>query len=83
MKQFSELSDMENAITTSNTAIPNGYAQWREEIEKLIEHSKLQAVFHVNKELLSLYWQIGSDILSKQKMYGWGAQVIARPSALH
>ena len=72
---------MKEVITTSNSAIPDGYAQWREEIEKLIECSKLQAVFHVNKELLSLYWQIGNDILSKQKMYGWGAQVIARLSA--
>ena len=72
---------MNDIIASNGAAIPDGYAQWREEIEKLIERSKLQAVFHVNKELLSLYWQIGSDILSKQKMYGWGAQVIARLSA--
>ena len=69
-------------ITASNGAtIPDGYAQWREDIEKLIERSKLQAVFRINNELLSLYWQIGSDILAKQKAYGWGAQVVARLSA--
>ena len=69
-------------ITASNGAtIPDGYAQWREDIEKLIERSKLQAIFRINNELLSLYWQIGSDILAKQKAYGWGAQVVARLSA--
>lgn len=34
----------------------------------------------VNKEMLSLYWSIGHDILEKQKSLGWGAQVIDRLS---
>lgn len=35
----------------------------------------------VNAEMLSLYWTIGHDILEKQKVLGWGAQVIDRLSA--
>lgn len=30
--------------------------------------------------MLELYWQIGSDILEKQKELGWGKQVIAQLS---
>ena len=30
----------------------------------------------VNRELVMLYWQIGSDILERQGVQGWGAKVI-------
>lgn len=72
---------MDDIITAGGTLAPEGYAEWRKGIEALIERCKLQAVFRVNKELLSLYWQIGSDILKQQEARGWGAQVIARLSA--
>jgi predicted nuclease of restriction endonuclease-like (RecB) superfamily len=32
----------------------------------------------VNRELVGLYWQIGSDMLERQKREGWGAKVIDR-----
>lgn len=60
--------------------IPVGYEKWRKELEKLIERSKLKAVIGVNTEMLSLYWTIGRDILEKQRILGWGAQVIDRLS---
>lgn len=72
---------MKESIALNDSLIPDGYTEWRENIEKLIESSKLQAVFHINKELLLLYWQIGRNILKQQEKYGWGAQVIARLSA--
>ena len=60
--------------------IPQEYPHWRDEIISLIERSKLQAVLNVNKEMLALYWKIGSDILLKQKELGWGAQVVEQLS---
>ena len=60
--------------------MPQEYPQWRDKIISLIEQSKLQAVLNVNKELLALYWEIGSDILRKQAELGWGAQVIVQLS---
>lgn len=60
--------------------LPKDYPQWRDKIIALIEQSKLQAVLNVNKELLALYWKIGSDILHKQAELGWGAQVIRQLS---
>lgn len=56
------------------------YNNWRKEIILLIEQSKLKAILSVNAELLTLYWRIGSDILTKQKEQGWGAKVIAQLS---
>lgn len=56
--------------------LPDGYNDWRKDIISLIERSKLKAILSVNAELLTLYWKIGSGILTKQKRLGWGAQVI-------
>lgn len=61
-------------------AVPTGYAGWRQDIVTLIEHAKLKALQSVNTELLTLYWQIGREILDKQQQQGWGAQVIVQLS---
>lgn len=61
--------------------IQGEYENWRKELESLIEKRKFNAVMGVNAEMLSLYWTIGHDILEKQKVLGWGAQVIDRLSA--
>lgn len=56
---------MKAEIDTIN--LPDGYAEWRSRIEKLIEKAKLNAAIHVNTDMLSLYWSIGSDIIRKKK----------------
>lgn len=53
------------------SSIPNGYLEWREKIALLIEQSKLKAIMNVNTEMLTLYWNIGNDILTKQREEGW------------
>ena len=71
---------MANIEHISSTILPQEYSLWRDKIISLIEQSKLQAVLNVNKELLALYWKIGSDILRKQEELGWGTQVIKQLS---
>ena len=56
------------------------YVSWRKEIVSLIESSKYRAALSVNAELLTLYWNIGSDIINKQEQMGWGTQVITQLS---
>lgn len=68
-------------VIQSEDNLPDGYVVWRRQLETLIEQSKLSAVLGVNKELLSLYWRIGRNILEKQNELGWGARVIAKLSA--
>lgn len=65
----------------SHQAMPDEYTSWRTSIEHRIEQAKLQAVLHVNKDMLSLYYDIGNDILKKQEEKGWGAQVIKQLAA--
>ena len=61
--------------------LPSGYKEWREKIEIMIETAKFNAALHVNTDLLQLYWNIGNDILIKQKKDGWGSLVVDQLSA--
>jgi predicted nuclease of restriction endonuclease-like (RecB) superfamily len=38
----------------------------------------VRAALSVNRELVLLYWQLGRDILTRQRQQGWGAKVIDR-----
>jgi len=70
------MKQIDNRLVT----IPNGYAEWRGNIETLIEQAKLRAVLSVNTEMLTLYWHIGREILQKQQQQGWGSQVVRQLS---
>lgn len=71
---------MNNIIKDSITLLPTGYAQWRKDIEHLIDTAKLRTALNVNVGTLTLYWNIGKSILQKQKQEGWGKQVIEQLS---
>src|SRR5690606_37402897 len=45
-----------------------------------IAGSRVKAALAVNRELVLLYWRIGSGILAKQKELGWGAKVVEQIS---
>lgn len=71
---------MNEIIRGSNTLLPNGYAQWRKDVEHLIDTAKLHTALNVNVGTLTLYWNIGKSILQKQEQEGWGKQVIEQLS---
>jgi len=58
--------------------LPAGYATWLAELKTRIHSAQQRAALAVNRELVLLYWQIGSDILARQRNEGWGAKVIER-----
>ena len=58
--------------------IPEGYAQWLAELKTRIASARQRAVLSVNQEQIRLYWQIGRDILDRQRKQGWGSKVIDR-----
>ena len=60
------------------TDAPAGYAAWLTELKSRIHSAQQRATLAVNRELVLLYWQIGTDILTRQKEQGWGAKVIER-----
>ena len=56
--------------------LPQGYAELLGQIKERIRSAQLRAAIAVNRELVLLYWQIGREILARQKQEGWGAKVI-------
>ena len=58
--------------------VPKGYEKFLGELKERIRSAQLKAAVSVNRELVLLYWQIGRDILARQKEHGWGAKVIDR-----
>ncbi|HSL39514.1 MAG TPA: PDDEXK nuclease domain-containing protein, partial [Desulforhopalus sp.] len=62
----------------SLTQTPEGYADWLADLKTRIHSAQQRATLAVNRELVTLYWQIGRDILARQASQGWGAKVIDR-----
>ncbi len=60
------------------TQAPEGYADWLADLKARIHMAQQRATLAVNRELVLLYWQIGRNILARQKKQGWGAKVIDR-----
>ena len=60
------------------TPLPPDYAAWLAELKTRIHSAQQRATLAVNRELVLLYWQIGQDILQRQRREGWGAKVIER-----
>ncbi|MCM1278380.1 MAG: PDDEXK nuclease domain-containing protein [Robinsoniella sp.] len=52
--------------------VDDEYKAWIETIKNKIKHSQIKAAAKVNYELLDLYWDIGRDIVAKQKHAKWG-----------
>jgi predicted nuclease of restriction endonuclease-like (RecB) superfamily len=61
---------MSNKLTTNNHAEYN-------EIVSIIERARENAFRAVNRELISMYWDIGKYVSNKVKSNGWGKSVVA------
>ncbi len=71
---------MNEMTKESNSVLPVGYSQWRKDIETLIDTAKLKTALSVNVGTLTLYWNIGKQILEKQEKEGWGKKVVEQLS---
>jgi predicted nuclease of restriction endonuclease-like (RecB) superfamily len=56
------------------------YATWLESLKARVRETQIRAAVAANKELVLLYWTIGTEILERQQQQGWGAKVIERLS---
>jgi predicted nuclease of restriction endonuclease-like (RecB) superfamily len=60
---------------------PEGYIEWVKDIKERIRSAQQKAVFAANSAMITLYWQIGRDIMERQGRQGWGAKVVDRLAA--
>ena len=62
---------------------PESYAALLAQAKAAVRDARLRAHLAVNREVISLYWQLGRLILSRQRTEGWGTKVIERLSEAH
>ena len=67
--------------TKAVVALPADYAPLLAEIKARVQAARVKAALAANRELLTLYWDIGRLILERQEREGWGSKVIGRLSA--
>lgn len=58
-----------------------GYQAFLIALKERIQTAQVRAAQAVNSELVTLYWQIGSDISRRMQENGWGAKVVDRLSS--
>jgi|SRR5579871_813314 len=67
-----------NKPESRSSILPDGYGDFLRSLKERIRQAQVKAVLAVNRELVTLYWQIGRDILERQERVGWGAGVVER-----
>ena len=69
---------MFEAMGHSGDGLVIGYEQLLRDLKERIRYAQVRAALAVNRELVTLYWQIGQEILQQQQQQGWGSKVIER-----
>ena len=56
------------------------YVKFLNDLKNKIKQAQYQTYRKVNKELITLYWDIGKSIVDKQEKLGWGQKIIQQIS---
>mgnify|MGYP002632514344 CR=1 FL=1 len=62
-------------LTTSD------YRDWLKDIKQRVRQAQLKAAVQVNTTLLTFYWELGADIVERQKTAKWGSGFLKQLSA--
>lgn len=62
---------------SQNSFTSTEYSRWISELKGKIQSVQLKAAISVNRELLSLYWEIGKSISEKIVESNWGSGVVS------
>ena len=57
---------------------PEHYDKLLNKLKDRIRRAQVRAALAVNQELITLYWQIGRELLLKEAEKGWGSKVVER-----
>lgn len=68
-------------MNTVNEIMADGnYVEWIKTIKERVRQARLRALTVANTEQLLLYWDVGDEIRTKQRRFGWGSKVVDRMS---
>ncbi len=56
-----------------NNIINNQYKIQLQDLKQNFQKAQIKAHIQVNNILLEFYWQLGNDIIQKQKEFAWGS----------
>ncbi|WP_133140734.1 YhcG family protein [Legionella genomosp. 1] len=56
------------------------YKKWITDLRSKLKQAQLKAAVTVNQQLLMFYWDLGSDIIEKQKITAWGEGLLKQLS---
>ena len=56
----------------------SGYEEFLRDLKARIRSAQIKAALSVNRELILLYWEIGSGIVERQEQSGWGEAVVEK-----
>lgn len=56
------------------------YVNWLASLKTRVQRAQLKAAVAVNQELLQFYWELGNDIIGKQKDAAWGSGFVKQLS---
>ena len=65
-------------MTDDRGLLTEEYALFLKSLKLRIRQAQVKAALSVNRELVLLYYQIGRDILERQKGQGWGSKIVDR-----
>ena len=55
---------------------PDDYSSFLSDLKNKIRKAQVKAALAVNEEMITLYWEIGREILSRQQQQGYGTKVV-------
>jgi predicted nuclease of restriction endonuclease-like (RecB) superfamily len=58
---------------TNQTIRTSDYRDWLKDIKQRVRQAQVKAAVQVNRALLTFYWELGADIVERQKSAKWGS----------
>jgi len=73
-KMGRDVKDVILPIAPLESEMDAPYFELRDSIVARIKETRLRFIIQANAGMIELYWNIGSDILQRQKSEGWGGE---------
>lgn len=70
----------EQTLTMKKLASNEAYRNFFVDIKQKIQQAQFRATVTVNQQLLVLYWEIGTEIIQRQKKSNWGDKILEQLS---
>jgi predicted nuclease of restriction endonuclease-like (RecB) superfamily len=68
-------------VTEHLSPVVEGYDDFLRDLKERIRSAQVKAALAVSHELVTLYWNVGRQLIAEQMRRGWGAKVIDRLAA--